>query len=81
MGAGYRKQSDDPCPLDCLGYLSLVLGTVSGNPAWNNLAALSNEIAQCAWILVINGYLFIGAETTNFTALKRSFLPWPCRAL
>jgi len=81
VGAGYRQQSDVTCPLDCLGNFSLVLGAVPGNPAGNNLAALGNKIAQGAWILVINGYLLIGAETANFTALKRSFLSWPCRAL
>jgi hypothetical protein len=81
VSAGDRQQCNVSCPLDGLGNLSLVLGAVSGNPAWNYLAALGYEIAKCARILVINGYLFVGAETANLTALKRSFLPWPARAL
>jgi len=81
VGAGDWQQGDVSCPLDGLGNLSLVLGTVSGNPAWNYLATLGDEVAKCAWIFVIDGYLFVGAETANLTALKRSFLPWPARAL
>jgi len=81
VGAGDWQQGDVSCPLDSLGYLSLVLGTVSGNPAWYYLAALSDEVAECAWVFVVNGYLFIGAETANLAALKRSFLPGPARAL
>jgi len=81
VGAGDWQQSNVSCPLDGLGNLSLVLGAVSGYPAWNNLATLSYEIAEGAWILVIDGYLLVGAETANLTALKRSFLSWPARAL
>jgi len=81
VGAGDWQQGDVSCPLDCLCNLSLVLGAVPGNPAWNYLAALSDEVAECAWVFVINGYLFIGAEPANLTALKRSFLSWPARAL
>jgi len=81
VGAGDWQQRNVSCPLDGLGNLSLVLGAVSGNPAWNNLATLRDEIAKGAWIFVVDGYLFVGAETANLTALKRSFLPWPRRAL
>jgi len=81
VGAGDWQQGNVSCPLDGLGNLSLVLGAVSGNPAWNYLAALSDEIAECAWIFVIDCYLLVGAETANLAALKRSFLPWPARAL
>jgi len=81
VGAGDWQQCNVSCPLDCLGNLSLVLGAVSGNPAWNYFATLSDEIAECAWILVVNGYLLVCTEAANLTTLKRSFLPWPARAL
>jgi hypothetical protein len=79
--AGDRQQGYVSCPLDGLGDISLVLGAVTGNPAGDYLAAFSDEVAECAWILVVNGYLFVGAETAHLAPLKRSFLPWPARAL
>lgn len=81
MGAGYGQKSDIACPLDGFRDLSLMLGAVAGNSARNYFATLGNEVAQRAWVLVINGNLLVCAETANLTALKRSFLPWPARAL
>lgn len=81
MGAGDREQGNIPGSLDGFCYLSLMLGAVAGNSAWNYLAALSDEVTKCAWILVVDGYLFIGAEAADLPALKWSFLSWPARAL
>lgn len=81
MGAGNRQQSYVSGSFDCLGNFSLVLGAVTGNTARYNLATLGNEVAESTRILVVNGYLLVGAETTYFSALERSLFSWPAGAL
>ena len=82
MAAGNREKRDVTRSLYSLGNLSLVPGAVSGNPAWNYLAALGYEIAQGAWILVVDADLLVCTEAADFSALKRSLFPWPAaRAL
>jgi hypothetical protein len=74
--SGNREESNVPRPFNGLGNLTLMLGAVAGYPAWNDLAPLADEVAQSSGILIIYGYLFIGAETAYLPALKRSFFPW-----
>ena len=80
MGPGDRQQGDVPGALYSLGYLPLMLGAVSGNPARDNLAALADEIAEGAGILVIDVYLLIGAEAAHFPTLKGTLFAWAARA-
>jgi hypothetical protein len=75
MGPGDRQQGYVPGSLYGLGYLPLMFGAVSGNPARDDLAALADEIAEGAGVLVIDGYLLIGAETAHLAALEWSLFP------
>jgi len=58
-----------------------VLGAVARDSTWNYLATLSDEVAECTWVFVVDGYLFIGTKAAYLPPLKRSFLPRPAWAL
>jgi hypothetical protein len=74
------KQSNVAGPLDSFCDFSLMCCTVAGDPAWYNLAALSNEEAQSARLLVVDGKIFLRTESAYFTALKRPSFAWAAGA-
>ena len=81
MCAGYRQQGYVSGPLDGLGYLPLMFGAIAGYPARNDFPTFTDKITESAGVLVIYGYLFIGAETANLPALERSLFPGTAASL
>lgn len=80
MACCQRQQCQIAGTFNCLGDLALVLGAVTGDPAWYDFAPLGDEVAQGAWVFVVNGCIFLGAETANLAALKRTLLTWTAGA-
>jgi hypothetical protein len=80
-----RKKCNVPSAFDCLGNLSLVSCTVAGDASRNDLAALGNKKAECAWLFVVNGQVFLCTKAAYFTTLKWSPFAWAawaaCRSL
>jgi hypothetical protein len=76
-----REQCNIPGTLDSLGDFSLMPGAVSGDTARNNLAALRDEITECAWLLIIYRKIFLCTETTYLAALKGTLLARAARAV
>ena len=56
------QQRHVPCALDGSGQQALVRCARSRRSAWNDLAALGDELAQLARGLVIDGGRFFNAE-------------------
>lgn len=81
MVACNRQQRNVASSFYSFGYIALMFGAVSGNPARDNLSAFSYKITESTRILVVYGYLFVGAETANLATLKRPLFPRPGWAL
>jgi hypothetical protein len=73
---GNRQQGNVACPFDRLGDVTLMRGTVSGNPAWHNFAPLGDEETERARLFIIDDKVFLRAETANFTPLERTTFAW-----
>jgi len=71
-----RQKSNVSRPLDCFSDMALMCRTVSGDSAWDNLAALRNKETECTWLFVVDSQVFLSAKTANFTALERTSLAW-----
>ncbi|OGU05842.1 MAG: hypothetical protein A2X82_01940 [Geobacteraceae bacterium GWC2_55_20] len=67
-----RKKRNVSCAFDRLGNFSLVSCAVAGNTSRNDLSALGNKKTKCARLFVIDGQVFLGAETAYFTTLERA---------
>jgi len=68
-----RQQGQIAGTLDRFSDFSLVSGAVAGDTARNDLAAFGDEVAQCARLFIIDGQVFLGAETAYFSTLERAF--------
>src|SRR5262245_37456380 len=60
-----RQQRHGPRPLDGDGQLALVAGTVAGDPAGDDLAPLTQEVAENARVLVVDEQRLVGAEPAH----------------
>jgi hypothetical protein len=79
-----RQQRDVPGTLDGGRQLSLMAGTVAGDPAGNQFAALGDETAQEANVLVVDRDS-LGAEAADLpplhaTVVWRLVIAWPSPA-
>jgi hypothetical protein len=63
-----RQQGDVAGAFDGAGQLALVSCAGAGLPAWSDLTFFGNETAQHVDLLIINTYIFIGAELADFWA-------------
>ena len=63
-------EGDVTGPFDGDAKLALVTGTIPRDPAWNDFASLSDQIAQAFDVFVVDVGDFIGTEATNFLAWK-----------
>ena len=54
-------------PFDRRGHLSLVFGTVTGDPPGNDLSPLRDEISQDPRVLIIDVQFLIGTESTDLS--------------
>jgi hypothetical protein len=69
-----RQKRNVASPFDCFSDVTLMGGTVPGNSAGYDLAALRDEKAECAWFFVINGQVFLCTEAADLATLKRASL-------
>src|SRR4051794_11502322 len=68
IGGGVRQQRDGARPLDRERQLALVPGAVAGDAARDDLAALAQEAAEDARVLVVDQHLLVGAEAAHLAA-------------
>ena len=62
MGCGERDKGQNPRPFYGCGQGSLVQGTITRDPARNDLASFRNEQTQEFRIFIIQKKIFIGAK-------------------
>lgn len=76
LSFGYDKgqQGNRPRPLDCNGQFPLVFGAVSRNAPRHDLASLRCKFPQCLRIFVFDLYIRIGAESAEFSSMKKLLL-------
>lgn len=72
QGCRVRHQRNGPCPFDCRGQLSLVLGAVAGYASRDNLAPLCGKEPERSWILIVDGEAAVGAEPAELSPVKYS---------
>ena len=64
---GEGQDRDISRPLDRRCHLSLVFGTVTGDPPGNDLPPFSDEISQDPRVLIIDVQFLIGTESTDLS--------------
>jgi hypothetical protein len=72
MVRGDRQERQVAGALDGLGDFPLVLRTITGDAAGNDLAALRYKVTEGTGFFVINSQVLFGAETANLPALERT---------
>ena len=75
-----RKQCNVAGTLDSLCDFSLMRGTVAGNAAWHDLAALSYKKAQGARLFVVDSQVLFSTKAAHFSALERTSFAGAARA-
>src|SRR5919108_6186611 len=65
-----RNEGDVTGPFDGYAKLALVAGAIPRDAAWNDFAALRDQIAQTFDVFVVDVGDLIGTEATNFFAWK-----------
>ena len=63
-----RQQCAEPCSLDGLGELTLMIGAGAGNSAGQDLGTLGHALAELSGVLIINGLCSVNAEHANLLA-------------
>ncbi len=72
---GKWKNGNIARPLNSDRHFSLVFRAVSRDPSGNDLSPLGYEVSENPRILIVDIQFLIGAEPTDFSSHKRSFLP------
>src|SRR4051812_5189821 len=62
VGGGVRQQGHRPRPLDRARQRALMARAIAGDPARDDLAALAEEAAEHARVLVVDEHRLVGAE-------------------
>jgi hypothetical protein len=70
---GERHEGNVAGALDGRAELALMAGTIAGDAAWNDFAALGDQIPQTFNVFVVDVFDLIGTEATDFLALKAPF--------
>src|SRR6266511_6430927 len=68
-----RHEGDIAGPFDGYAKLALVAGAIPRDPAWNDFASLSDQIAQTLDVFVVDVGDLIGTEATDFFAWETLF--------
>ncbi len=61
-------------PFDGDRHLPLVFCAVSGNPSWDDLSSLCNEISKDPRVLIVDVQLLVGTESADLPSEERSLL-------
>jgi len=68
-----RQQSHIPGTLDSPGQHALVMGTIPGDPARQNLSPLAHIFTKFENIFIINGLSMFHTETADLFSFPASF--------
>jgi hypothetical protein len=70
-----RQKGDGSSSLDGQCQRSLMLGAIARDSSRHDLASFGDKFLEIIKILIINPYIGVSTETTEFPAMEKFFLP------